>query len=91
MIRKLDVIVAGGGGQTRLDISGDVLRVAVLPPQGATYDIEFVTLEDYGAWGTVGLSGRATVDIKDYFDEIMLVTISNASLDGEYGIRIWLR
>jgi len=89
----LTVTVASGAGSATFDEIGNLKTVAVLVPTAdAAYAFDITDVDSYGIVGASGLVGNQTVEV----DKLIVgakhtFTISSATRDGEYTVRLWVR
>lgn len=86
------VAVSGGTGSAIKVVIGNCIGVGIKPPGGnpnATYDIEITDGDSMGTFGKTGLKGIVTVrdDFTLWAEHTVLIT--NASVDGEYIVKLW--
>jgi hypothetical protein len=89
--RLARITVAGGTGSIQIALGGEVIGYGIIPPAGATYDIEFTDADGFGLGAKTALTGNNT--IRDTFQahDFTTITISNASANGTYQVKVWFR
>lgn len=90
---KLAVItVSSGSGSALVALGGNVIAFGIIPPSDSTvYDIEFADSDGFGLGGESQLTGKTTIYEAFQAHGTTTVTISNASSDGSYRVKIWFR
>ena len=72
-------------------ITGKLVQVAFKTPAGPpSYDFEIKDRDDFGITGRGGLSGDTTVQVEGLIFERNTFTISGATVDGTYSVKLWV-
>ena len=82
--------VAAGTGTLTVAMGGQIVGIGIKPPTaGSTYDIDITDVDGFGLCGAASLTGTITIPftINPWGDNT--ITISNASVDGTYKVKIW--
>lgn len=85
------ITVASGSGSRSVDLGGEVIGFGIIPPTGATYDIEFIDADSFGLGGKSSLTGNNTIQQCFQAHDQTTISITNASADGTYRVKVWFR
>ena len=84
------ISVIGGTGNKTVTLGGNPIGIGIkTPAESPTYDIEITDADGFGIFGGTGLKGRTSFPCKIHFFGDQTMTISNATVDGTYQVKVW--
>lgn len=87
----LSLTVAGNAGTAHFIDVGEIQRISIDAPSGASYELELLDADGDGIWGQGNLTGDRTLRLDDELvNGQVTVNLANAT-NGAYRIKIWLR
>lgn len=87
----LTITVSSGTGSATFTAHGKLNSIGFKMPSGTpTYDFEIVDSASFGVAGKTGLSGKTTLGVDKLCTDLNTITISNATVDGDYLVRLWI-
>jgi len=82
-------VVSGTGSKVAI-INGKGMGVGVIPPTSVSvYDIDISDNDSFVLVQSLGLTGTNTIENNARYWNQHLITIANASVDGDYKVKIW--
>lgn len=91
IIKDLSISVSSGTGQAIFTVIGLLKGISIKAPSGAAqYDYEITDADGHGVLGATGVVGRAKASDEEAVKGANTFTISNATVDGTYQIRMWI-
>lgn len=82
-------VTSGTGTATTTGILGELVAIGIKPPSGAIYDIDITDVDGYGVGGRANNNGITTIRLNGACYDNSTITISNASPDGSYSVKLW--
>lgn len=87
---KIPVVVTSGLGSGLLTVGGEIIGIGVIPPNNAaSYNVDLADSDGFGVCAIAGANGKVTAKVSNQGFGAITFTISGASIDGTYQVKVW--
>lgn len=83
------IAVSGGTGNSVITLGGTLCSIGIKGPSNSVCDLELTDTDGFGVAGGVGLPAVAKIDAFVQVLGSVTVTITNATIDGTYKVKMW--